>query len=84
MLVNPLIRTWDTVSDASKSAIVTFKANKTSVSSCKTAVFAAELVTVGVSATALTTISNVWVAAWLSSAPASFEVTLVVIVDVPE
>ena len=45
---------------------------------------AADPVTEGVSATALTAISKVSVAAWLSSAPASLDVTLVVIVDVPE
>ena len=84
ILVNPLIRTWETVSDASKSIIVTFKSSKISVSSCKTAVSAADPVTVGVSATALTVISKLSVTAWLSSAPASLDVTLVVIVDVPE
>ena len=80
----PLIRTCDTVSDASLSLIVTFRSSKMSVSSCKVAVSAAAPVTVGVSATALTVISKLSVVAGLSSAPVSFDVTLVVIVDVPE
>ena len=42
------------------------------------------MVTVGVSATALTVTLKFWVIAWLSSAPVSFDVTLVVIVAVPE
>ena len=78
------MRTWETISEASLSAIVTVKSNKTSVSSSNVAEAAVAPVTVGVSATALTTTAKLSVVAALSSAPTSLDVTLVVTVAVPE
>ena len=84
ILVKPLIRTWDTVSDASESLIVTFKSSSMSVSSFRVAEEAAAPVTVGASATALTVMSKLSFAGGLSSAFFSVDVTLVKIVAVPE
>ena len=62
----------------------TVKSSSVSVSSCLAADVATDAVTSGSSATALTVTSKLSVTGWLSCAPVSLDVTLVVIVVVPE
>ena len=84
ILVKPLMRTWDSSSDPSLSWIFTVKSSSASVSSCWVADVATDAVTTGTSATALTVRSKLLVAGWLSCASTLVDVTLVVIVVVPE